>query len=305
MNIFADNVEVQRSSGENNIIYTIHEIAASKLDANFCLDICRNCWQTDKNLAPSQCVSIGDCILGRVLIQNEGSYPWSHESNFWTLFHGSPILCKYRIKSFTRCLTKRAFRIFPTRVLRVVWTFEIFQPLCVLLRESYATCLLLVPVVESSSSWRPHNFRLVPFPPADSGRSSHCSVVICYLGPWTMSKLSLTTLSVYYRQNPLKTNVTDYIALMAAELLRTRRLVWMIINKGNLNPRRTTHPSVAGAQEHKPRLHAIRNYSIRVWSFDLLHTSPSRWPMSSNTIYPFINETFRHDLWKTGPAMGR
>jgi hypothetical protein len=47
-----------------------------------------------------------------------------------------------------------------------------------------------------------------------------------------MSKFSLTTVSVYYRQNPLKTNVADCIAPMVAELLRTRRLVRMIIKKG-------------------------------------------------------------------------
>ena len=48
-----------------------------------------------------------------------------------------------------------------------------------------------------------------------------------------MSKFSLTTISIYYRQNPLKMNVADYIAPMAAELLRTRRLAGVIINKGN------------------------------------------------------------------------
>jgi hypothetical protein len=47
-----------------------------------------------------------------------------------------------------------------------------------------------------------------------------------------MYKFSLTNISVYYHQNPLKTNVADCIALVVAEILRTRRLAGMIIDKG-------------------------------------------------------------------------
>lgn len=188
----------------------------------------------DSSLAPSQCVPIGDCILACLLIQNEGWYPWSHESNFWTLFHGSPILCKYRIKSFTQCLTKIASSIIPTRVFRVFSTFEIFQPLCVIVRESYATCLLLVPEVESSSSWRTHYFRLFPFPPADRGRSSHCSVVACNLGRWTMDDVQIFTHN-YKRILSSKSSKDECCRLYNTDgswILRTRKLVEMIINKG-------------------------------------------------------------------------
>lgn len=73
-----------------------------------------------------------------------------------------------------------------------------------------------------------------------------------------MSKFSVTTISVYYSQNPLKMNVSDCIVQMVAELLQTL-LGGMVIDKGKPKYPKKSRPSLAGMKEHKPLLHTVRN----------------------------------------------